>query len=268
MPTSAPNGIGTVPPGGMPGVDGAQPGPATATTTPTRIAERPIVDAVEPGGAQVGQDILLRGRNFGETAGQVLFTAKLATATVWSNDTIIVTVPGGTVDGIVRIRRADGVISNSVGFAPYTTQTPTATPGSPTPTYSPTPSPTVSPSPTSVRPGIASLEPYYGPVGSSILIRGTGFGPTTGNVLLGNQTAPVQLWSDTSVLVIVPNGVDTLPQRTQRLRVVRTDGAVSEPAACFIISPGTPTPTPNPGVTPTPGPAPTATAIPGAPAGC
>ena len=95
---------------------------------------------------------------------------------------------------------------------------------------------------------MASGEPYYGGVRGSILIQGSGFGATTGNVLLGSQTAPAQLWSDTSVLVAVPPGTDARPQRTQRLRVGRAGGATGSPVACCVVSPGTPPPMPAPGV--------------------
>jgi phosphohistidine swiveling domain-containing protein len=147
---------------------------------------------------------------------------------------------------------------------PTPTATPTRTP-TPTPSHVPlTPTPTATP----LRPPLASLEPYFGPVGSSILIQGTGFGTTTGIVLVGNLSAPVQLWSDTSIIVTVPFNADVQAQLTQRLRIIRADGALVDtvPAACFIVSPGTPTPTPNaaPPGTPTP----PATAIPTRPTGC
>ncbi|MDQ3700395.1 MAG: hypothetical protein M3442_05680, partial [Chloroflexota bacterium] len=92
---------------------------ATPTPTSTRILERPVVENTEPGGAQVGQDIIIRGRFFGTEPGQVLFTGKLAIAQVWSENNIVVTVPQGAVDGNVRVRRPDGIISNGVGFSPY-----------------------------------------------------------------------------------------------------------------------------------------------------
>jgi hypothetical protein len=109
---------------------------------------------------------------------------------------------------------------------------------------------------------VTGIEPPYGGIGTTVQISGRGFGPTTGTVLLGSQTAPVQLWSDTSVLVQVPGGADTQPQRTQRLRVVRPDGATGEPVACFIVSPGTPTPTPSGGTASGQAAAPTATPAP------
>ena len=52
-------------------------------------------------------------------------------------------------------------------------------------------------------------------MGSSILIQGSGFGGTTGNVLVGNLSAPVQLWSDTSIIVTVPFNADVQAQLTQ-----------------------------------------------------
>jgi hypothetical protein len=244
--------------GASPAVQGTPPTPATVL--PTRNPATPVIERTEPGGAAVGQDIVLRGRNFGDQAGQVLFTGKLATSQVWADDFIVVTVPQGAADGTVRIRRPDGVLSNAVGFSPEMTATPGTTPSA---TVSPTPSFTPSPSPTPVRPVVAAVEPYFGGVGSSVLIRGTGFGTTTGNVLLGSQSAPVQLWSDTSVLVNIPTGADTQTQRIMRLRVVRADGAVGEPPACFIVSPGTPTPGPAPAGTP-----PAPTAVPPQPSAC
>ncbi len=234
----------------------------TPSLTPTPIPERPFVQGTEPGGAAAGQDIVIRGRYFGDQPGQVLFTGKLATPQVWSDSNIVVTVPEGAVDGTVRVRRPDGTISNAVGFNPYTTPTATATQTTATPTLSPTPSPTITPSPTSARPTVVpggALDPFYGPRDSNVLIRGSGFGSSTGNVLFGNYTAPIQLWSDTSILVSVPSQLDT--PRTVRVSIVRADGAVSEPPGplCFIVSPAPGTPSPI---------AATATLTPNPPAGC
>jgi hypothetical protein len=251
---------------GTPGTVGPG-GSALTTTTPTRNPERPVIEGTEPGGAFVGQDIVIRGRNFGDQPGQVLFTGKLATAQVWANDLIVVTVPAGAADGTVRIRRPDGVLSNAVGFAPSTTATPSPTGTTPTPTLSPTPSPTVTPTPTPLRPTLTAVEPDFGPVGSSILIQGSGFVGTTGNFLVGNLTAPVQLWSDSTITVLVPSSADTQAQLTQRIRVIRADGALVDtvPISCFIVSPGTPTASPMTGG---PQPTPTPTPTPPAAAGC
>ncbi len=257
-PPPTPIGVGT------PGTVVAD-GSSLTTITPTRNPERPHIDGTEPGGAFVGQDIVIRGRNFGDQPGQVLFTGKLATAQVWANDLIVVTVPAGAADGTVRIRRPDGVLSNAVGFAPSTTATPSPTGTTPTPTLSPTPSPTASPTPTPLQPTLTSVEPYFGPVGSSILIQGNGFGATTGNVLVGNLSAPVQLWSDTSIMVLVPSNADVQSQLTQRVRVIRSDGALADtvPISCFIVSPGTPTASPTAGGVP-----PVPTSTPPAPTAC
>jgi hypothetical protein len=229
---------------------------------PTRNPESPVIQGTEPGSAAVGQDIVIRGRNFGDQAGQILFTGKLATAQVWANDLIVVTVPQGAADGTVRIRRPDGVLSNSVGFSPATTATPSPTGTTPTATLSPTPTPTPA------HPSVTSIEPFAGGVGSSFLIQGAGFGTTTGNVLLGSQSAPIRLWADSSVLVDVPTGADGQGARTVRVRVVRADGAVADaapgaPPPCFIVSPATPAAGAPPPPTATPQ-APAATAPAGA----
>jgi hypothetical protein len=231
------------------------------TTTPTLNPARPVIERVEPGGASAGQDVILRGHSFGDQPGQVLFTGKSVMASVWSDNSIIVTVPTEAVDGVIRIRRPDGVISAGVGFAPYTTPTGTATVNTATPTLSPTPTFTVTATPTRSAPSPPTPDAYYGPVGSSLLLQGSGFGTNAGQVIIGGQAAPVAQWSDSSIVVSIPSSLDSQAGKAQRVRIVRADGAVSGSVTCFIISPGTPTATAVP-------PAPPATATPGPPGGC
>ncbi|HEX2184250.1 MAG TPA: IPT/TIG domain-containing protein, partial [Chloroflexota bacterium] len=218
----------------------------TPSLTSTPLREPPFISHTEPGSVTIGQDIIIYGRNFGIEPGHVIFTGKTTTAFVWSDTNIIVTVPQGAFDGVIRVRRADGAISNAVGFAPATSPTPSPTAGTPTITPTPTTSPTPTLSATPVRPSITALEPQQGRPDSSVLISGVGFGTTTGNVLFGNFTAPVLQWSDTAIVVLVPTQSEA---RTVRVRVVRVDGAINEPPVCFNVTAATPTPgaaTPTP----------------------
>jgi|GEM_PF-6192445 len=238
-----------------------QPTPTRPTSTPTPIAAQPVLERTEPGAVEVGQDILLRGRNFGAEKGQVLFTGKLADAQIWSDNTIIVTVPQGARDGTVRIRRTDGAFSNEVGFAPSATATPPTPPTTPEPS---TPTPTVTPSvtPTPGPPVITSLNPHYGRPDTSLIILGSSFGATTGQVLVGSSFASVETngWSDTSIAVRVPS--DLSAGQTVRVFVRRPEGQLNQSPKCFVVqgslSPtatagGIASPTATP-ITPTPQP--------------
>ncbi len=220
-----------------------------ATATPTTNPQPPVLEGAEPGGAAIGQDIVLRGRNFGTQPGHVFFTGKLTTAQVWSDTNIIVTVPQGAVDGVIRVRRADGVFSNAIGFAPQVTPTPAPTD---TPTVVPTPSltPTPSVTPTPAPPTISSMNPYYGAPNSSFFITGSNFGAVTGQVLMGSSFAPVEAngWSDTSIAGRVPSDLGT---GTARVFVRRPDGFLNASPACFTVVLPSSTATPTPGPTPT-----------------
>jgi hypothetical protein len=264
-PTLVPFPIPTVLPGPMPGapVDltatpvSTQPTPSlTVTVNPAP----PVIDGTEPGGADVGQDIIIRGKNFGAQSGYVFFTAKLTTAQVWSDTNIIVTIPQGATDGVIRIRRADGVFSNSVGFSPHLTPTPLPS-DTPTPQVSPSLTLTPSLTPTPPAPVINDLSPYFGPPNSAFIISGAIFGTVTGQVLMGSSFAPVETngWSDSSIAARVPS--DQNPG-VARVFVRRPDGLLNVSPRCFVVQPA-PTTTPSaPTATPPPGVPPTATSLP------
>ncbi|HET7768242.1 MAG TPA: IPT/TIG domain-containing protein, partial [Chloroflexota bacterium] len=188
-----------------------QPSP---TPSPTPNPSPPVIDRTEPGSVPVGRDVTLRGRNFGDVPGHVLFTGKLTTASLWADTHIIVTVPQEAVDGTVRIRRADGTFSNEVGFAPAPTPT----------TGGPTVEPTFTPTPTPGPPAISTVSPYNGSTGRTFLVQGSNFGDQTGQVLMGSGQATVDFngWSNNSVVARVP---DDIGVGAHRLSVRRgTDG--------------------------------------------
>jgi hypothetical protein len=217
----------------------------TPTPSPTPNATKPVIDGTEPGGVMIGHDITIRGHGFGDQAGHVLFTGKLTTAQIWSDTHIIVTVPDGATDGTIRIRRADGVFSNAVGFAPLPTPTTSVATEIPTATLTPTPGP----------PRITELSRQQAATDSALFVLGANFGLVPGQVLVGSAQALVDAngWSDTSISVRVP--FDALAG-AQRISVRRgTDGQISNFACLQVILP-TPTtvlgsPTPTPASTPT-----------------
>ena len=221
----------------------------TPTPSPIPNLSPPVIDRTEPGAVPVGRDITLRGRNFGEVAGHVLFTGKLTTASLWADTHIIVTVPQEAVDGTVRIRRADGVFSNEVGFAPA--PTPTA------PLSGPTEAPTATPTATPGPPAISTLSPQNGPPNSTLLVQGSNFGDQVGQVLMGSSQASVEFngWSDTSIIARVPNDLGPGAARVSVRRGI--DGSISN-VRCYQVVAATPT-TVAPAFTPTPQPTPTTT---------
>ena len=219
----------------------------TPSPSPTPNPSPPVIDRAEPGAVPVGRDITLRGRNFGTEPGHVLFTGKLTTAQIWSDTHVIVTVPEGAVDGTIRIRRADGVFSNEVGFAPAPTPT--------SPPSGPTEAPTVTPTATPGPPAISTISPYQGPQNSTLLVQGSNFGDVVGQVLMGSSQAAVEFngWSNSSILARVPSD---LGPGTVRVSVRRgTDGQISNVRCFQVVAPtpttGSGTATPTPAFTPT-----------------
>lgn len=87
-------------------------------------------------------------------------------------------------------------------------------------------------------PTITSLNPASGLVGTSVTITGTGFGPgQTNSTVTFNGTAvfPATSWSDTSIVVPVPNGATTG-------NVVVTVGSLPSNGVNFTVTPPPPTP--------------------------
>jgi len=133
----------------------------------------------------VGAIITITGVNFGSTqsTSTVTFGNTAGAPTSWSSTSIDVPVPSmglGTVNVVVTV---GGVASNPLPF-------------------------TVTP-----PPNITSINPISGPIGTSVTITGTNFGPTVGtrvstvsfNGVVGRTTS----WSDTSIVLPVPVGATT-----------------------------------------------------------
>ncbi|OFW59586.1 MAG: hypothetical protein A2Y75_01215 [Candidatus Solincola sediminis] len=93
------------------------------------------------------------------------------------------------------------------------------------------------------KPEIKSLEPVSGPVGTEVIMTGTGFGAEqgTGTVHFGNFLADVLAWSDTSITVEVPSSI----------AVAEYGVTVQTQAGSSNEIPFTVNQTPNPGTKPT-----------------
>src|SRR5437879_2729026 len=116
------------------------------------FAASPTISSLTPNTGAVGSAIVIAGSNFGTSQSKVTvtFNGTSAVISTFSSSTITAKVPSGATTGNVVVA-VSGVPSNGVAF-------------------------TVVP-----PPGISSLNPSSGPVGSSVIINGSNFGPSQGN---------------------------------------------------------------------------------------
>jgi hypothetical protein len=160
--------------------------PFPLPTPPAAPPPTPTLTALSPASGPVGTPITITGLNFGSTPGasSVTFNGTLATPATWSATAIAVPVPTGATSGNVVVT-VGGVPSNAL---PYSVTAPTL------------------PSPT-----LTALSPPSGRIGTIVTITGTNFGATaSGNTVTfnGKIATPVS-WSNTSLVVPVPNGART-----------------------------------------------------------
>jgi hypothetical protein len=88
---------------------------------------------------------------------------------------------------------------------------------------------------TGTAPSIASLNPTFGPVGTSVAIYGANFGASQGTSTVtfnGTLAAPASSWGPTSIGVVVPSGATPG-------NVVVTVGGVSSNGVAFAVTTGT-----------------------------
>ncbi len=154
--------------------------------------ERPIIDSMTPNFGGVGTLVTLKGRFFGSTPGTIVFVGDPANAAddvttvpcaqgAWSSTQVTFAVPNGAVGGAIRLVAASGQSALSPAFMV----------GGP------------------LKPGICLLEPFSGPAGSGLVIRGVGFGNNKGQsvALLGDEVLSIGQggWSDAVITTIVPS---------------------------------------------------------------
>jgi uncharacterized repeat protein (TIGR01451 family) len=146
----------------------------------------PVINSLSPSSGGIGSSVSILGQNFGSSQGAstVRFSGVLAAVSGWTATQINTTVPSGATSGNVVVT-VGGAASNGVPF-------------------------TVSAPP---PPRVTGLLPGYGAVGSLVTISGTDFGAAQGNSLVrfnGVLAAPTS-WSNTQIVVPVPNGASSGP---------------------------------------------------------
>ena len=148
-------------------------------TTPTGVP-LPNITSLLPTSGPVGTSVTITGTNFGTTQGTstVSFNGTTATPTSWTNTSITAPVPTGATTGNVTVT-VGGQTGNGITFT--------------------------------VTPGITSLLPVSGPVGTPVTITGTNFGTTQGTstVKFNGTTATPTSWTNTSITAPVPTGATT-----------------------------------------------------------
>jgi hypothetical protein len=127
-----------------------------------------------------GTSFTISGTDLGATAGTVTFNGETAVVSSWSDTSITALVPN---DAYGRSSTITVFNANSVQSNPWST---------------------------SVVAAINNLTPASGAIGSSVVISGSGFGPSVGSVFFGGGTTGIVTnWSDASITATVPPGTTT-----------------------------------------------------------
>ncbi|MBP6945310.1 IPT/TIG domain-containing protein [Patescibacteria group bacterium] len=181
-----------------------------------RVRGNPIIDSLDPVRGPIGEYITLTGRNFGTTIGQVVFvntrTGEQGAADTtfpeacardfWHETTVTVKVPptialrSAVTPDVYRVyvrRQVDGVESNRSEFTVNSAI---------------------------ARPGICSIAPVGGPVGTVVTLTGERFGSRADNLSFQGSfpearvaASAISRWTDSAITATVPNGAFTGPVR-------------------------------------------------------
>jgi hypothetical protein len=144
------------------------------------VTPLPSITNINPTSGPIGTIVTITGTNFGPTVGTLQSFVSFngtqnARATSWSDTLITVAVPAGATTGNVLVA-VGGVPSNGILF-------------------------TVTP-----PPSITSLNPNFGPTGTSVTISGANFGSSQGSstVTFNGVAASPTSWSASSIVAPVP----------------------------------------------------------------
>ena len=175
--------------------------PSGASTGPVTVIENgigsnrnyaftlynPVISSLAPPSGPVGGTIAISGSGFGSsyTGNTVKFNGVTADINTmdWTDTNIVAYVPSGATSGPATVT-VGGVTSNSVTF--------TVSGGA----------------------NVTGISPTSGPIGTSMVITGTGFGSTQSDSTLsfwGGTTPTITSWSDTSISTTVPSGTVSGP---------------------------------------------------------
>jgi YD repeat-containing protein len=161
----------------------------------------PGISRISPSAAPIGATVNVRGTNFGSTQGSstVTFNGVSVTPVTWTDTSIVATVPSGVTTGPVVVT-VGTYASNATTFT--------------------------------VASSVSSISPISGSSGTPVTITGLNFGATQGTstVLFNGLSGAPTNWSNTSIVVPVPNGASTGP-----VTVVVGGGASN--GLIFIVAP-------------------------------
>lgn len=180
----------------------------------TFTVERPTVKEVSPAVAEPGQIVQVIGRNFGPTMGhkdtlmqfgvnEVVINGVRAEIVRWRDSRIEIKVPSNATSGplVVRLASVDPLPDGSC--------------------CSPSEYSSTAPVEFSVLSPI-TLEPTQGPMGTSVVISGVGFGqraPGEDTVLFNGVPAPILKWTNTQIRAMFPlngaSGPVTLKRKSE-----------------------------------------------------
>jgi hypothetical protein len=164
-------------------VEGSLNGSADSRVDAPIALPAPTISSLTPNAGPVGTTVTIAGNNFRDQqlGGTVkFFNNRTATVTMWSNTSIVVTVPASSATGNVTVTVAG---TTSAGTAFIVGNVPT----------------------------IANLSPSSGVSGTAVVITGTNFGATKGSstVKFNGVTAATTSWSTTSITATVPASATT-----------------------------------------------------------
>ncbi|HEX3604576.1 MAG TPA: IPT/TIG domain-containing protein [Candidatus Dormibacteraeota bacterium] len=175
--------------------------------------------------AQGGDAVTIVGVGFGPGAGTVTVGGADMPVKSWSATSIEVTVPGSAGGDDVTVSPAGG---NAASTAP----------GALTIMH------------------LGALKPAAGAPGATIGITGSGFGSSKGAVTIAGVSAPVTIWGDSTIAVVVPSIPKYAGSGGDDHISISVPGAPSVMSAAFHVDPvPPPSPSSTPGQTPgnTPG---------------
>lgn len=167
----------TVPTGSTTGNLAVTVGGVASNAVPFTVNPSPTITSGSSTFGSLGQTIAVVGYSFGASQGNSTVTINGVSASVasWSQTRVSATVPAAATTGNL-VLTVNGVASNSWQFT--------------------------------VIPGISSMSPTWGPVGTLVTLTGTSFGTTQGSttVSFGATAATPSSWSNTQIVVPVPAG--------------------------------------------------------------
>jgi len=175
----------------------------SAIGVPAALAAPPTIASFDPTSGPVGTSVEISGGGFNDSSEvtAVTFNGTAATFTVGSNAELTATVPSGATSGPIAVTDSEGTATSSTNF-------------------------TVTGVPT-----ITSFEPTSGPVGTSVVIRGTAFSGATA-VRFHGTSATFTVSSNTRINATVPAGATTGPI------AVTTPGGTATSSTNFRVTTG------------------------------